>query len=98
MKITFDMPVVTSCEVSECAYNLKDTCNARAITIGNGVHPGCDTFFSNATHTHEFNQLTGVGACKVTACLHNHEFECVAENIAVGHDKSGVRCLSYELG
>lgn len=98
MKITFDMPIVSSCEVSECAYNLESTCNARAITVGDGVHPGCDTYFSNSTHTHEFNRLTGVGACKVTACLHNNEFECSADSIDVGHDKNGVRCLSYALG
>ncbi len=98
MKMTFSMSVVTHCEVSDCAYNLKNTCNARAVTIGNGVHPGCDTFFSNSTHTHEFNEVTGVGACKVISCMHNHEFECGAEKIEVGHDKAGISCLTYTLG
>jgi len=98
MKMTFTMPVVSECKVSECAYNLNETCNARAITIGDGVHPGCDTFFSNSTHTHEFNELTGVGACKVRSCRHNSEFECSADRIEVGHNKSGVCCLTYALG
>lgn len=97
MKITFTMSVVSECKVSECAYNLKNTCNARAITIGDGVHPGCDTFFSNTTHTHEFNDMTGVGACKVSSCRHNREFECGADQIEVGRNKSGVCCLSYAL-
>lgn len=97
MKMTFSMPVVTTCMIRDCAYNLDETCNARAITIGNGVHPGCDTFFSNTTHTHEINEVTGVGACKVISCRHNSEFECSADHIDVGHDKSGISCLTYEL-
>lgn len=97
MEITLKMSVVTRCDVSDCAYNLEQTCNARAITIGDGVLPGCDTFFSNSTHTHEVNQMTGVGACKVTSCMHNLEFECGAESIIVGHSKAGIRCLTYAL-
>ena len=97
MKMTINMSVVSNCEVNDCAYNLENTCNARAITIGNGVHPGCDTFFSNSTHTHEFNDLTGVGACKIISCMHNHEFECGAKKIEVGHNKSGICCLTYQL-
>lgn len=97
MKMTMNMPVVSECKISECAYNLEDTCNARAITIGDGVHPGCDTFFSNSTHTHEFNDVTGVGACKVSTCMHNQDFECAAEQIEVGRNKSGICCLNYML-
>jgi len=98
MKMTFSMPVVSGCKVSECAYNLDEMCNARAITIGDGVNPGCDTFFSNSTHTQEHNDVTGVGACKVMSCAHNQNFECGAEGITVGRNKSGVCCLSYDLG
>jgi hypothetical protein len=98
MKMTVSMPVVYGCKVSECAYNLDEKCNARAITIGDGVHPGCDTFFLNSTHTHEHNDVTGVGACKVMSCAHNQNFECIAEGISVGHKKSGICCLSYDLG
>jgi len=95
MKMTFTMSVVTGCKVSDCAYNLDDTCNARAITIGDGVHPGCDTFFSNNTHTQEMNEVTGVGACKIMTCAHNHDFECAAESITVGRNKTGICCLSF---
>lgn len=97
MKVTLDMTVVTECKVSDCAYNLRDTCNARAITIGDGIHPGCDTFFSNTTHTHEFNEVTGVGACKVLSCRYNQDFECGSEFINIGRNKSGVSCLKYVL-
>lgn len=97
MKVSLDMAVVNECKITDCAYNLQDTCNARAVTIGDGVHPGCDTFFSNTTHTHEFNEVTGVGACKVLSCRHNQDFECGAEAIAIGRNKSGVSCLTYAL-
>lgn len=97
MKMTFIMSVVSECKVSDCAYSLNESCNARAITIGDGVYPGCDTFFANSTHTHERNDLTGVGACKVRSCRHNSEFECTADRVEVGRNKSGVCCLTYAL-
>jgi len=97
MKMTFSMSVVATCAIKDCAYNVDETCNARAITIGDGVHPGCDTFFSNATHTNEVNELTGVGACKIRSCRHNSDFECGADHVDVGHNKSGICCLTYEL-
>ena len=98
MKMTIDMPTVSTCDMSECAYNIDKACHARAITVGDGVHPGCDTFFSNATHTNENKRIAGVGACKIAACRHNNDFECMAESIAVGREKSGVGCLTYALG
>lgn len=97
MKMTLIMPVVAECTVTDCAYNLENTCNARAITIGNGVHPGCDTFFANSTHTRDFNECTGVGACKLVTCRFNREFECHADEIHVGRNKTGVSCLNYAL-
>jgi len=38
--ITIETPLVSECSVTECAYNLNSDCHARAITIGDGVHPG----------------------------------------------------------
>lgn len=95
MKMTIDMPPVSNCDITECAYNLEHNCHARAITVGDGTHPGCDTFFSNKMHTHRTKQLAGVGACKVSACVHNNDFGCGAEDIIVGKDKSGIACLTY---
>lgn len=97
MKITLDMPVVTSCEIDDCAYNIQNNCHACAITIGDGVHPGCDTYFSNSMHTHNMAHMAGVGACKVEACKYNDDFECSAESIEVGYEKSGISCLNCEL-
>lgn len=47
MKITIDIPLVNECAISDCAYNMDDMCHAKAITIGDGMHPGCDTSFFN---------------------------------------------------
>ena len=95
MKITIDMPVVSNCEVTECAYNVENRCHARAITVGDGIHPGCDTFLDASQHTRNKQQMAGVGACKVASCIHNDDFECVAEQIDVGRSGGSINCLTY---
>lgn len=44
MKFDLEMPEVTSCDVLTCAFNKAEKCHAKAITIGDNVNPGCDTF------------------------------------------------------
>lgn len=95
MKLTIDMPLVAECAVSECAYNIGKACHARAITIGDGIHPGCDTFFGNAQHAHDTKHKAGVGACKVSGCRHNDDYECTAPKISVGYQGQDISCLSF---
>jgi hypothetical protein len=96
MRVTLEMPAVLTCDVSECAYNVEAACHARAITIGDGVHPGCDTFLrGSARHTHR-GENAGVGACKVTGCRHNDDFECTAVSIGVGMERGSVNCMTFE--
>lgn len=95
MRIAIDMPVVGECSVGECAYNTENCCHARAITIGNGIHPGCDTFLNAKPHSRARERHAGVGACKVSGCQHNDDYECMAEEIAVGHTGQDVSCLTY---
>lgn len=95
-RIAIDMPVVSACHVSECAYNANNRCHARAITVGDGVHPGCDTFLVATPHTRDTGRYAGVGACKVTACQHNDDYECTADQIAIGHAGHGACCLTYQ--
>lgn len=95
MQITIDMPVVAGCQVNECTYNVDSGCHARAITVGDGVHPGCDTFFVSQTHTGEKRRNAGVGACKVSGCRFNDDFECAADKIDVGYDNGSADCLTY---
>jgi len=95
MKLAIDMPVVEECLAGECAYNTDNRCRARAITVGDGIHPGCDTFLNATPHSRASERHAGVGACKVSACQHNDDYECMAERIAVGHAGQAVACLTY---
>ncbi|QKX17534.1 DUF1540 domain-containing protein [Microbulbifer sp. YPW1] len=94
MIIATDMPEVSRCAATECAYNTDSACHARAITIGDGEDPDCDTFFSNHEHTKR-ERVAGVGACKVTGCNHNQDFECSADQIELGYSGDSVNCLTY---
>ena len=98
MEILIDMPMIKSCDVSECAYNLNSACHAKAITIGDGVSPGCDTFMSASGHVRNSKIKAGVGACKVNGCTYNSDFECSAESIRVSHEKDRVLCMTYMPG
>lgn len=93
--ITIEMPLISECNVAECAYNLNNNCHARAITIGDGAHPGCDTFFGNKTHTKAAMRTAGIGACKVAGCRFNDDFECTTENIRVGRTMGEISCLTF---
>lgn len=95
MIIATDMPEVSRCAATECAYNADSACHARAITIGEGpADPDCDTFFSNEHHTKR-ERTAGVGACKVTGCSHNEDYECSADQIELGYSGGSVNCLTY---
>lgn len=88
---------VARCTVPECVYNRGGRCYARAITVGNGELPQCDTFFSANNHVARQSRIAGVGACKVYACRHNEGYECTAEHIYVGYAGEGhyIGCLTY---
>jgi hypothetical protein len=72
-------------------------CHAKAITIGDSKVPECDTFFKSQTHNKDTTRIAGVGACKVSSCKHNIDFECAADKIAVGILKSKVNCITYAV-
>jgi len=95
MHITVEMPAVSGCSATECAYNIDAQCHARAITIGDGLHPGCDTYFKTSGHTNGRDMHAGVGACKVTTCSYNDDFECAADSINVGVTGGSVNCLTF---
>ena len=96
MHITIDMPAVEECDATGCAYNVDRACHARAITIGHGVHPGCDTYLAKSEHVHDEHACAGVGACKVEVCKHNQELECSAPSIRVGLHGDEGQCGTFE--
>lgn len=96
MEITLEMPMIESCNVSECTYNRDSACHAKAITVGDGETPGCDTYMHASKHVRNTSLCAGVGACKVSGCRHNSDFECGADQIEVASCGGGVFCTTYE--
>jgi hypothetical protein len=94
MRITIDMPSVLACEATRCAYNVDQSCHARAITVGDGSHPACDTFFPANEHTHRADNA-GVGACKVSSCRYNDDLECSASGVRVGIHQGHADCVTF---
>ncbi|MFZ5510711.1 MAG: DUF1540 domain-containing protein [Pseudomonadota bacterium] len=95
MNMTIEMSRVSACSINECAYNVNNNCHAKAITVGDGVHPGCDTFLQASRHTRDATRIAGIGACKVTACRHNDDYECSADQISVGRAAGEIKCMTF---
>lgn len=89
------MPSVSHCSASQCAYNQNNGCRAKAITVGDGKEPGCDTYFTSPRHTQEKSRIAGVGACKVASCKFNVDFECTAAEISVAKFGTMVKCETH---
>jgi hypothetical protein len=96
-KITIEMPVVKKCSADECAYNVGSNCQARAITIGDSIHPACDTFVDGVPQAKQSNHSAGIGACKTAGCKFNDGLECMADSIQVGMVRSEANCMTYAL-
>lgn len=88
------IPGVSECVIAECAYNSNKACHTIAITIGDGDHPVCDTFFKSSKHG-GIQGTAGVGACKVAACSHNTDFECAAASIRIGNEQNQGKCMTF---
>jgi hypothetical protein len=95
MRLTLELPAVGRCDARRCAYNVDAICHARAITIGSGVHPACDTFLDTSTHVRNVAISAVVGACKMSTCAYNDDLECRAESIVVAHHKHHADCATF---
>jgi len=94
-KICIEMPIVSECAATECAYNHDKACQARAISIGDGIHPGCDTFGEGSQRAKPSMGSAGIGACKTTGCKFNEGLECMTDSIKVGHVQNQVNCMTF---
>lgn len=95
MRLNLDVSIVEQCSINECAYNENARCHAKAITIGDGEIPHCDTLFRKGPQIHYTESVAGVGACKVGNCIHNDKLECGAPSISVGLMDGDVQCLTF---
>lgn len=92
-----NMPKVNKCEVTQCCYNNAQQCHALAITVGDGVLAQCDTFTTACTvKAGDAAATAGVGACKVSVCVHNKNLECAAPSIVVGRGDQPADCLTFK--
>ncbi|MGY1454824.1 DUF1540 domain-containing protein [Streptomyces sp. SS8] len=90
-----EMPAVTECAVEPCAYNREHACHALAITVGDPQQAQCDTFFTAPRKGGSPEAAAHVGACKMSDCRHNTDFECQATGISVGAMHGTADCLTY---
>lgn len=90
------MPKITQCEVSECAYNRNMMCHALAITIGGGDDHMCDTFYESEMQGGDPKSTGCVGACRSVSCTHNENLECCASEIKVGHKQMEIDCMTFK--
>ena len=95
MQLIIEMSSVDECDAVGCAYNVDHACHARAITIGDGAHPGCDTFVETGKHVPDSEDRAGVGACKVSSCRYNQNLECEAGGIYVEVHDGDVECGTF---
>lgn len=88
------MPKILSCSVTECAYNINSECHTLAITVGDGNHAECDTFYRFKSKGGA-DMVGGVGACKAYECVYNKSLECNAPGINVGHHSGHADCQTF---
>lgn len=93
------MPDVTECSAESCAYNKGMECHAIAITVGEPAgDPACDTFFEAEQHGGVDDMTAGVGACKLSDCSFNTNYECSASSITVGMMDGQADCMTFVQG
>lgn len=95
MEKTIRIADVAECTIPECIYNRGSRCYARAMTVGHGEGPECQTFYSGNHHAAKREQTAGVGACKVSECRHNDGYQCEAERVYVGYNNNEIACLTF---
>ncbi|MBI1912176.1 MAG: DUF1540 domain-containing protein [Deltaproteobacteria bacterium] len=92
--MAINMPKILSCTVTECAYNIKNECHTMAITVGDGGHAACDTYY-RAPNKGGADIIGGVGACKAHECKYNKLYECFAPGITVAHHSEHADCKTF---
>jgi hypothetical protein len=95
MKLFVLMPDVRECVVTDCAFNQGRACHARAVTIGDGIHPACDTYHPNVEQRASARTRAGIGACKVDRCEWNEDLACRARSVRVAYHQGHADCVTF---
>lgn len=89
------MPEIMECEAMQCLYNTDGKCHTFGITVG-GEEPCCDTFREGSRKGGIASIIGGVGACHVSGCQFNNDFECDAGGIRVSMGAGHPDCGTYK--
>ena len=92
MTSLLEMPSVSECTATSCAYN-HDGCHAFAVSIN--ADAACATFLS-LNEKGGLDVVAQVGACQRQNCVHNQDLECTAASVRVGSTADHADCLSYQ--
>jgi hypothetical protein len=85
---------VIACEATDCLYNKKKRCHTFGITIGQ-QEPCCDTFFESAVKGGPAHVQATIGACHVSHCVFNSNYECTAESVEIKATKGHPDCATF---
>ena len=96
-KLILEISQVQRCDARSCSYNVDGSCHAKAITIGDGAVPACDTYLDLGIHCRTSSRTAGVGACKVSRCRFNDDLECTKTYISIGPSHERVECLDFSM-
>ena len=93
------MPLVSMCDVEECAFNRNQTCHALVITIDD-ERTRCAVcgIYVKTNRKAEVMDATGrVGVCNAQGCIYNSGFECTAYYISIGLHEGHADCKKFSL-
>jgi hypothetical protein len=66
-----------------------------AINIGDW-EPMCDTYMPSQIKGGMKGVVAGVGACKVSGCMHNKGLMCIAGSVSLRMQGNQVMCATYK--
>lgn len=73
----------------------------KKLTLEMPMISSCDVeqcgYNQNKNHNLEVARIAGVGACKVSSCKKNKNFECIADVIKIGTVKESAKCLTFTI-
>jgi hypothetical protein len=93
------MPIVSMCDVKECAFNRNQTCHALVITIDDERTRCaiCGIYVKTDRKGGVMDATGRVGACSAQGCKYNTGLECTAYNISVGLHEGHADCKKFSL-
>lgn len=91
---TLQLPIVSTCSATSCAYNRDSACHAGAITV-TGDASTCSTFIESGDKAGT-DATASVGACHRSECVFNSALECTAKDVAIAASGDVANCKTFQ--